>query len=224
MPIRLNLLAEAQAAEELRRRDPVKRAIWIACALVALMLIWSSSLYVKAMVANGDLSKVQNEVNSITNDFKVVTDNRNKAAEVAGKLEKLQVLSTNRFLCGTLMNALQKSTMEDIQITHLKLNNEYAFIEESKPSTNGTRVVAGKPARITEKNSLEIDGMDSSSSPGDLVAKYKELLASSSYFKEGFFKPAELNLKSFSPPTLSPETGRQCVLFKIECRFPEKTR
>ena len=27
MPIRLNLLAEAQAAEELRRRDPVKRAL-----------------------------------------------------------------------------------------------------------------------------------------------------------------------------------------------------
>ena len=30
MPIRLNLLAEAQAAEDLRRRDPVKRALWLA--------------------------------------------------------------------------------------------------------------------------------------------------------------------------------------------------
>ena len=34
MPIHLNLLAEAQAAEELRRRDPVKRASFIGVSLV----------------------------------------------------------------------------------------------------------------------------------------------------------------------------------------------
>ena len=39
MPIRLNLLAEAQAAEEARRRDPVKRAIWLAALIIALMSI-----------------------------------------------------------------------------------------------------------------------------------------------------------------------------------------
>jgi len=42
MPIRLNLLAEAQAAEEARRRDPVKRAIWIGALLVSVVLVWSS--------------------------------------------------------------------------------------------------------------------------------------------------------------------------------------
>ncbi len=35
MPIRLNLLAEAQAAEEMRRRDPVKRALWLAGLIIA---------------------------------------------------------------------------------------------------------------------------------------------------------------------------------------------
>ena len=34
MPIRLNLLAEAQAAEEARRRDPVKRAVWMAALII----------------------------------------------------------------------------------------------------------------------------------------------------------------------------------------------
>ena len=29
MAIRINLLAESQAAEEMRRKDPVKRAVWI---------------------------------------------------------------------------------------------------------------------------------------------------------------------------------------------------
>ena len=37
---RINLLAEAQAAEELRRRDPVKRATWLGAFLVAAILAW----------------------------------------------------------------------------------------------------------------------------------------------------------------------------------------
>ena len=41
MPIHINLLAEAQAAEELRRRDPVKRAIFIGISLVIVALMWS---------------------------------------------------------------------------------------------------------------------------------------------------------------------------------------
>lgn len=41
MPIRLNLLAEAQAMEEMRRRDPVKRAIWVGSLLVAVALAWA---------------------------------------------------------------------------------------------------------------------------------------------------------------------------------------
>ncbi|MGC3957234.1 MAG: hypothetical protein QM813_04480 [Verrucomicrobiota bacterium] len=51
MPIRLNLLAEAQAAEELRRNDPVKRALWVSVLLIALVLVWASSLQLKLIVA-----------------------------------------------------------------------------------------------------------------------------------------------------------------------------
>jgi len=38
MPIRINLLAESQALEEMRRRDPVKRAIWVGVLVVSLLL------------------------------------------------------------------------------------------------------------------------------------------------------------------------------------------
>ena len=37
MPIRINLLAESLAEEDLRRRDPVKRAIIIGALLVAVI-------------------------------------------------------------------------------------------------------------------------------------------------------------------------------------------
>ena len=39
MPIRINLLAEAQAAEEMRRKDPVKRAVWIGGFVIFLVLL-----------------------------------------------------------------------------------------------------------------------------------------------------------------------------------------
>ena len=47
MPIRINLLAEQQAAEELRRRDPVKRAIWVAGFFVVVVVVWSGYLQFK---------------------------------------------------------------------------------------------------------------------------------------------------------------------------------
>ena len=47
MPIRINLLNEELAAEELRRRDPVKRAIFIGIFLVALSLVWFSSTWLE---------------------------------------------------------------------------------------------------------------------------------------------------------------------------------
>src|SRR5580765_5785017 len=59
MPIRLNLLAEAQAAAEMRRRDPVKRAIMASVVLIALALGWSGYLYLKSMMANSDLGKIE---------------------------------------------------------------------------------------------------------------------------------------------------------------------
>ena len=44
MPIRINLLAEAQAAEELRRKNPVKRGIWIGGFLVLVVILWIAKL------------------------------------------------------------------------------------------------------------------------------------------------------------------------------------
>jgi len=73
MPIRVNLLAEAQAAEDLRRRDPVKRAIYIGTFLFVLALAWWSSLQLEAMRAKKDLSLVQTEIRSHTNEFSSVT-------------------------------------------------------------------------------------------------------------------------------------------------------
>src|SRR5580765_5851095 len=106
MPIRLNLLAEAQAQEDMRRRDPVKRAIWVGVVLGVVILAWSSSLQLKAMIAKSELNRVESELRTKTNDYQQVMENKRKLEEVEFKLVELRSLTTNRFLNGTMLDAL----------------------------------------------------------------------------------------------------------------------
>lgn len=224
MPIRLNLLAEAQAIEELRRRDPVKRAIWLAALLIALMLVWASSLQLKAIVANKELGAVVAQMNLCTNEYKTVVDMQKKVAEMGQKLTALHDLTTNRFLNGTLLNALQQTTVEDVQLVHLKLDQTYLYTEGTKPKTNGSKVIPGTPPTITEKTVLTLDGNDSSANPGDQVTRIKDAIDNYSYFRENLDRANGVSWKNSSSPQLSPETGKAIVTFTLECRYPEKTR
>src|SRR6266480_6875447 len=120
MPIRLNLLAEAQSAEDSRRRDPVKRAIWAGALLSSLMLVWSSSLQLKAMMASNEVGRIEGQMNARKNEFAQVLENQKKTEEIRQKLAALQVLTTNRFLQATLLNALQQATADDVQLIRVR--------------------------------------------------------------------------------------------------------
>lgn len=223
MPIRLNLLAEAQAAEEMRRKDPVKRAVWIGALLVCLMLVWSSSLQLKGIILNAELSRNEGAMKSFTNDFSQVIENQKKLQDVNHKLASLDRFSTNRFLQANALNALQHTIVEDVQLLHLKSEQTFAFTDEIKTRTNGTRVVIGKPPTATERIVFSIEGSDCSSNPGDQALHYKEAVATNTFFNQWTGKPTSVALKSLSPPDLQPN-GKRSVLFTLECRFPEITR
>jgi uncharacterized membrane protein YiaA len=51
MAISINLLAEAQAAEEQRRKDPVKRAALAAGFVVFLVALWATTLQLRIMAS-----------------------------------------------------------------------------------------------------------------------------------------------------------------------------
>jgi hypothetical protein len=228
MPIRLNLLAEAQAAEEMRRRDPVKRAIWAGAILVSLMLAWSSSLQMKAMMASNEASRLEAQMNSNSNSYKTVLDDLKRKDELQGKVFALCQLSSNRFLQGNLLNALQQTNADDVQLLHLKLDQSYAVVEATKPRTNeNNRIIPGKPGTATERIVLMLDGFDASANPGDQVTTYKRAVANHPYFRSLLGKTNDVNLKNLSPPELMPiagTVGKPCVLFTLECRMQEKTR
>jgi len=224
MPIRLNLLAEAQAAEDQRRRDPVKRAIWTAALLIALMLGWASSLQLKALIAGQELGRIAAQMNAYTNDYRKVVEGKAKIADINRRLISLHSLATNRFLNGNLMNALQQTVTDDIQLSLVRVEQSYTFVEATKPKTNGSTVIPTKPATSTERIVVMLEGSDSSASPGDQVTKFKEVLGKHPYFQAALGQTNQVSLKSLSAPTPSPETGRAIVAFSLESRLPPKTR
>jgi hypothetical protein len=223
MPIQLNFLAEAQAAEDMRRRDPVKRAAWLGSALVGVMLAWSGSLQLRAMISNGEVSRLETQMNAQSNDFRQVIENQKKVEEVDRKLQALHKLAANRFLQANVLNALQQTPVDDVQLMHFKTEQTYVLIEETKARTNGDRVIPGKPATVTEKIAVVLDGNDSSSSPGDLVGHYKESVATNSFFKRLLGPNNGINLKNLSLPQIG-NSGKPYVLFTLDCRLPERTR
>ncbi|MBI3849878.1 MAG: hypothetical protein HY298_06250 [Verrucomicrobia bacterium] len=225
MPIRLNLLSEAQALEELRRRDPVKRAMWGAGVLVAGVVIWCVLLQIEIMRDNEKLSGLETKSKSQESQYQQVINNKKKLEETEEKVAKLRQLASNRFLIGNPLNALQRTTVDEVQLVHLKVMQQYILNAEVKDKTNDTRVIKGKPASVTEKITLVLDGKDFSPR-AEQLNKFKETLANSSYFQEALGKTNDTNIKltSLSSPQIDSVSGKLHVLFTLECRYPDKTR
>lgn len=224
MPIRINLLAEQQAAEELRRRDPVKRAIWVCGFLVGVVAVWSGYLQIKLMAAMREVNQVESQWAKIEPEYQKVTSNLNKIAESERRWAALQALATNRFLWAPPLNALQyvMLSVDDIQLTRLKTDQAYVITEAVKPSTNAAGVfVRGKPGTSRERVVLTIDAKDSSKRPGDQVPKFQEAIMHYPFFKTNLQK-TELTGRS---PRQEGEAGtRPFVTFSIDCLYPERIR
>src|SRR5688572_29925982 len=98
MPIRMNLLAESQAAEEMRRKDPVKRSIWIGGFVVFVVLLAGATLQFKIIAARSDVSGLQTQWKAIEKRVQEVNDHRNNTRELEHKLSALDQFTTNRML------------------------------------------------------------------------------------------------------------------------------
>lgn len=223
MPIRLNLLAEAQAQEELRRRDPVKRVIWVGVVIVVGMLVWSSSIQVRALLEKGYTTSLEAQLASKTNQYRIVLENQQRVTEISQKLASLRLLAASRFLQGNLLDAMQHVMVDDVQMARLRTEQVYVYTEPVKGGTNTEgKAITPKPASATEKIAIIIEARDTAANPGDQVPLFKQAIASSPYFSN-LLEQAQVRLASISPPQALPG-AKPAVNFTLECRLPEKTR
>lgn len=221
MPIRINLLTEVLAQDDLRRRDPVKRVAYLGTFLVALSLVWYSSEWLNYKMAQNKLSQIQDQIQTHTNEFSRVQTDMKKLADSQRRLSSLQQLSSNRFLQGNLMNALQQIYVPNVQLIRVRLDQSYAIKEGTPAPTEGADAGKASPSKSTERITLILDAKDSSTNPGDQVNRYKSSLAKLDYFRTNL-QTNGIRLSNLSPAQSS--SSKPFVMFTLECRFTDKTR
>jgi hypothetical protein len=224
MPIRVNLLAEAQALEEDRRRDPVKRALLGAALAVVCVLFWSGMLQMKIVFARSDLGSLQAKWTQIEKSYQAVVEHRRAMIEAEDKLQALDQYSTNRFLWGTALNALQQSLLgvEGVHFTRFRTEQLFTLTEEPPPPG---KPEAAKPATATEKISMTIDALDGSLQPGgEMITRFKEVLTRIPYFQATLHKTNGVLLTSRSAPQAGPMASTPYVTFTFQCSLPERVR
>lgn len=224
MPIRINLLAEAQAEEDLRRRDPVKRSLVVGGLLVAAFLVWFSSIWANSIWENRQLTQIDGEIQTRTNEFSQVLINQKRAIDAQRRLEALNKYSASRFLHANLLDAMQKVYVPNVQLTRLRLDQNYASTPGTPPVTNSVGVIAGRPGTSTERILMTLDAKDSSANPGDQINRFKEALANHDYLKTLLEKTNSVRLSAPPSAPQSISDGKFFVMFTLECRFGDKTR
>jgi hypothetical protein len=210
MPIRINLLSEAQAAEDVRRRDPAKRAAWGALIVVAGVLAWVCVLQAKIIIVNSNLSTQFGKLNSMTNQYTTVVASQAKLHEVASKLAALDHFADARFLQASPLDALMRSTVDGIQIIKLHTDQTVEVLTDPRPES-------------TQKIKLILDVKDSSANPGnEQINKYKQALAATPYFQAERISTNDIQLRNLGMAQVDTESGKPYVQFTLECVYPEK--
>jgi len=219
MPIHINLLAESQATEELRRRDPVKRSIYVAVCLVVMVLVWIASLQVKIMADTNGLTSLKERLNGRTNEYFQVLTNKQRLEDATDRLLALNHLAADRFLLATLLDAPMHATVDGIQLTRLRTEQSF----EAGPEVPAVKGVAAKAGAV-EKVKLVLDAKDSSANPGnEEITKFKQILAQTPYFQTEKISTNNIMLKNLSSPQLDNDSGKTYVMFTLECLYPDKS-
>jgi hypothetical protein len=225
MPIRINLLAEDQALEEMRRKDPVKRSIWVGGFVLFLVALWGLTVFLKTTVVRVELSSLKGKWESIEKQVKAVENWRRQDVEISQKQSALQQFATNRFLYGNVMNALQQTVVDKVQV--MRFRTQQSFSQNEPPRAAAAAAGAAAPAKgasATEHVQVTLDGRDASPRSGDGVPRYKDALALSPVLQATLQKTNNIQLISLSAPQNDPIKGGTFVLFGLQMNFQDKER
>ncbi len=228
MPIRINLLAEAKTEEELRRKDPVKRVLLAGILVVAIVLCWSSTLQFKIIIAKNQLNGQEAKWKSLAKSYEEAVAGQRAYLDARDKLVALQRYTTNRFLWGTALNAVQQivTGVEDVQVVRLKTEQSYTITDEAKQ--RGPQPAGAPPPKdptATEKISMTLDAIDAGVQPGVAnVNSFRASIAAVPFFQSNLKKTNGVQLTNRSAPNSGAGGRKPFVTFTVQCFFPEKVR
>lgn len=235
MPIKINLLAEQIEERERRRRDPVKRALYVAGSIVALFVLFVGSLQWTIMSRSGEISDLEASFQKLESDYKKALTLENDIQVNKNKNQALITYGRERFLWAPVLDELQFTMVGNLKVIQVTGSQKF-LIEKQKDNRldkEGILEKAGSPGRSTEKSVFTIQALDYGNGGDDWNHfEFKSLVESR--FKARFFQtPEEENEKAFlgkvtmqnlSSPLIDPITGVRFRNLEIDCEFPQITR
>jgi hypothetical protein len=111
--------------------------------------------------------------------------------------------------------------VDNVQVTRLKVNQNYTLNEEVKPKDEEDKRPP-KPATVTERISFTIDATDTSLN-GEGATRFQNALSAGAYFQQTLAKTNAFRLKSIGAPQTD-ASGQTFTTFTLEASLPEKTR
>ncbi len=218
MPIKINLLAEEQANEELRRKDPVKRAGMAAGAVVALVLLWAGINWFGLMGLSKQLEGLNAELEDLKKPATEAKASQKKIRDTEYKMEMLKKMSAARPLWAPVLDTLQRSVMEDVQVLRIKADQIYQVTPAFVPPRGST--LKPKPASSKQLITMTIEAQDNSERL-DSYNRLREQLASA--LKTHMGTNGTVSLKTLNQAREN-EDGKKYLTFSLECSFTEVVR
>jgi len=217
-------MAEAQALEEARRRNPVKLGIWVAGFVVALVGLWIAKVQMDIFFAKNRLNVLNAQWKADEAKYANITNQEARIIAVNGKIAALDHLHTNRFLWGSVLNALQQTVVDQVQVAHFWGLQTF---EREAPKTIGAgatlKTIPG--SANFEKIKLSIAGKDYSPS-ADGYKNYEDALNHQDYLakkiggREGFTIEGAPGQKVQE----SPSSSREYRVFTLTNQLPDIRR
>jgi hypothetical protein len=232
MPIRINLLAETQAEEELRRKDPVKRIILGAVGLVIVVIAWTGTLVWQAKAKESELAATRQKLEQLKPRHEQIKRNDLLAVEARQKIERLHYYATNRFLWAPVLNALAQvctnSFATNITFNRLQTDQQFVELPAVKAVTNaaGQVITPARPEGIGERNRIVVEARDYGQEVDNNYKKFQDAVTEAPFFK-GLLdprNPATLNNLTLGAADPLQPGSRPFRTFVMQFQFAEKFR
>lgn len=206
IPHGLNLLATQLVEAQRRQRSPVRIAFAVGGVACALVLVWSAVLGWRLMAEHASLKShsmaaIQRRAAEARVLAKVVQANQ-------ARIESLRQQAAGRYLVAPLLNALQRSLVDDMVISRISIQRTPLTVSKEGRKVECQAVILSIQAR----DYSELGATDA----------FIDALASNPYFKKRLPGPESVVLKQRSsrqPDTANP--GASFALVNIECLLTE---
>lgn len=219
MPIRINLLAEELHAAEMRRRDPVKRAVLLAVVIVGSVIAWYLSLLAQKGLKSAAVARNKAELAALEDESKTAREALGGVTELEKRINQLNNLATNRVLWGSFLNAMQKVVLPEVPVTQLRVSQTY----DIEPARMNGRVP--QPAMSTEFITVTVTARDYGKPAEQLYDRFRQQVLANDLMKQHLDEEKGITFESFGGPTPDRnDASKSFVPFTMRMNFKRVER